>query len=562
MTPIHKTNNRNRSFPFMISWLILCLSTYINPSGAQTGNNTGHYIPTSVIDKSRSATIKMFGIDSVTQQQNSAPFSGVVVRADGYILTVAHATTPGNFYSVIFPDGRSGIAKALGRLVVDQKSNLPDIAMMKMQGQGPWPFAEMGWSTAIDENQPCFGLSYPESVPFNIPFFRAGRISKKMDDYGFMWSSCIMEPGDSGGPLFDAMGRVIGLHSRIDIAEGINFEVPVDSYRKYWTSLTHPIAINSYPNSIDSIGNDPMKMELLKLAAQEKAKEPKTRIHSLAISSLAQGDTLHILGTAFKLQNNKEVILSKSSLVGDKPSLRIGHKTYPLTVLLRDKKNDLVALSTTKKSFSSFAVSKIERQAITAPLVGLNLWSLLAGNQSKPGVLGMSTQVFPRIPVPGTFEAQMQEINGLPTLTKVDSLGAAYRAGLLLGDRIVTLNGKDVGSAIKINAAMQKFSAGDTVTVQYRRGTANLQTKVILSKWRVRENPHPANNIPGGKSIRRDNFSGVFLHDSRIHANECGSPIVDNQGNFIGINIARFSHTACLAIPRDAILSFLSLVMD
>jgi serine protease Do len=117
-----------------------------------------------------------------------------------------------------------------------------------------------------------------------------------------------------------------------------------------------------------------------------------------------------------------------------------------------------------------------------------------------------------------------------------------------------------VSSAIKINAAMQQFSAGDTLQVQYRRGAADLYTNVILSNWSVRENPHPANNIPKGKSVRRDNFLRVFLHDSRIHADECGSPVVDSKGNFIGLNIARFSHTACLAIPRDTILAFLSTV--
>jgi Trypsin-like serine proteases, typically periplasmic, contain C-terminal PDZ domain len=501
----------------------------------------------------------MFGIDSVNGQQNSAPFSGVIVCADGSILTVAHSTKPGNFYRVIFPDGKQGVAKALGRLVVDQQSNLPDIAMMKMQGEGPWPFAEMGWSSSIAENQFCFGLSYPETLPFYIPFLRTGRILKKMDDYGFIQSSSIMEPGDSGGPLFDAMGRVIGLHSRIDGAEGINFEVPVNSYRLYWQSLTHPIAIHTYPTSSDSIGSDPEQKKLLELALKKPAKHPETNFQSIPISSTLQHDSISILGTVFQLRNKKQLILSKSSLVGKTPVVKIGKKIYALKVVLRDEKNDLVALASDHK-FPSIAVSAISPQGIPDTLVGLNLWSLLTANNRKVGVLGMSSRAFPRIPIPGTFDAQMQEQEGFPTLTKLDSMGAAARAGLQVGDHIIALNGGDVASAIKINAAMQQFSAGDTLQVQYRRGAAHLQTKVILSKWPTRENPHPANNIPKGKSVRRDHFPSVFLHDSRIHADECGSPIVDGNGHFIGINIARFSHTACLAIPRDAVLKFLSSV--
>ncbi|MCS4163708.1 trypsin-like peptidase domain-containing protein [Sphingobacterium paramultivorum] len=538
-----------------ILYLITC-STYCF---AQTGRSAVHEIPRSVIERVQTASIKMFGIDSLSGQQNSAPFSGVIVHSDGTILTVAHATRPGNFYRVIFSDGTQGIAKALGRLVVDQQSNLPDIAMMKMLGQGPWPYAEMGWSSSITENQLCFGLSYPETLPFNIPFLRTGRILKKLDNFGFIQSSSIMEPGDSGGPLFDALGRVIGLHSRIDGAEGINFEVPINSYRSYWQSLTNPVVISSYPVSTDSIGKDPQQKKLFKLGIKKPAKHPKTNFQPIQISSTLDGDSILLLGTAFNLGNNKQVILSKSSLIGEAPIVKIGNRIHVLRILLRDEKSDLAAL-VSDHQFPSVDVSKVARQSISDSFVGLNLWSLLGDDQRKFGVLGMSSQTFPRLPVPGTFDAQMQEIEGLPTLTKVDSMGAAARAGLRVGDRMLTLNNRDVSSAIKINAVMQQFSAGDTLQVQYRRGAADLYTNVILSNWPVRENPHPANNIPKGKSVRRDNFLRVFLHDSRIHADECGSPVVDSKGNFIGLNIARFSHTACLAIPRDTILAFLSTV--
>ncbi|WP_343560738.1 trypsin-like peptidase domain-containing protein [Sphingobacterium sp.] len=514
-------------------------------------------IPKSIIDRALTASIKMFGIDSVSGQQNSAPFSGVIVRSDGTILTVAHSTKPGNFYRVIFPDGKQAVAKALGRLVVDQQSNLPDIAMMKMQGEGPWPFAEMGWSSSIAEKQPCFGISYPETLPFNIPFLRAGRILKKMDDYGFIQSSSIMEPGDSGGPLFDALGRVIGLHSRIDAAEGINFEVPVNSYRIYWRSLTQPAAINSYPTPTDSVGSDPLAKKLMELVLKKPAPFPKTNVQSIPIRSTLHGDSVYILGTAFNLANNKQVILSKSSQVGAAPKAKFHNSSYALEILFRDKKNDLIALVSDHK-FPAITASETSRLGIPDSLLGIKLWSLLATNKLKSGVLGMSPQTFPRIPIPGTFDAHMQEIVALPTLTKVDSMGAASRAGLRVGDQIVALNGQDVASAVKINAAMQQFSAGDTLAVQFRRGVTVLQTQVILSKWAAPPNPHPANHIPKGKSTRRDNFPHVFLHDSRIHADECGSPIIDSEGNFIGLNIARFSHTTCLAIPRDIILDVLS----
>lgn len=532
------------------SGLIHCL--------AQTNKVAQRPIPSSIVNRALSASIKMYGIDSLSRQQNSAPFSGVVVSADGFILTVAHSTTPGHHYQVIFADGRKGTAKALGRLVVDQQSNLPDIALMKMQGEGPWPFAEMGWSSSTVIQQACFGLSYPETLPFNRPFLRAGHILRQQDDYGLMWSSCIMEPGDSGGPLFDLLGRVIGLHSRIDAAEGINYEVPVDSYRKYWSSLTQPVAIGRYPSSTDPIGTDPQKELLATQSADRPAKLPKTNLQVFPVSSMLDGDRLQVLGTAFTLSNKVTVILSKSSMVADHPVLMTGRQSHPLTVLLRDETTDLVALATPKELKRATPITTLATRPLPDSLLGIGLWSLLDGNTSKQGVLGMMPQPFPRIPVLGSFDAQMREIEGLPTLTKVDSMGAAYRAGLRSGDRILAINGHDVSSALKINAAMRQYSAGDRLTVQYRRDTAILDAGIVLSRWPVRENPHPANHIPGGKSDRRDTFPSVFIHDSRIHAQECGSPIIDSKGEFIGINIARYSHTACLAIPRDVVKNFLS----
>lgn len=547
----------NSMLRYFMIWKILCLTTFFTYCPAQERHTANREIPRAIIERALAASIKLFGIDSVSRQQNSAPFSGVIVRSDGFILTVAHATKPGNYYQVIFSDGSQGIAKALGRLVVDQQHNLPDIAMMKMQGEGPLPFAEMGRSSSIIENQRCFGLSYPETLPFNIPFLRAGRILKKMDEYGFIQSSSIMEPGDSGGPLFDTLGRVIGLHSRIDAPEGTNFEVPVNSYRRYWRSLTQPAAIHSYPAANDSMDSDPLAVKLMALGLEKTVKPPKTKFQSISISSTLGGDSLHILGTAFNLTNNKQVILSKSSQVGEAPIIKYGDKAYALKILLRDDKNDLIALVSDHK-FPAFTITKTTAQGIPDSLLGIKLWSLLSASQRKTGVLGMLPQRFPRISIPGTFDAQMQEVQGLPTLTQVDSMGAADRAGLHPGDGIIALNEHDVASAAKINAAMQQFYAGDTLEVRFRRGVNELQTKLILSKWNLRENPHPANNIPQGKSLRRDNFPRVFIHDSRIHSDECGSPMIDSNGNFIGFNIARFSHTACLAIPRDTIIAFLS----
>ena len=58
-------------------------------------------------------------------------------------------------------------------------------------------------------------------------------------------SSVLMEPGDSGGPLFDLNGCVIGIHSRIGRSMERNYEVPVNVFREFWNELNREQTIFS-----------------------------------------------------------------------------------------------------------------------------------------------------------------------------------------------------------------------------------------------------------------------------------------------------------------------------
>ena len=81
MQPSYKTNQYSTPIALMIIWFILFIN--VSRSVAQSQNRSSLYVSESIIDKARSAAIKMFDIDSITKQQNIAPFSGVVVSEIG-----------------------------------------------------------------------------------------------------------------------------------------------------------------------------------------------------------------------------------------------------------------------------------------------------------------------------------------------------------------------------------------------------------------------------------------------------------------------------------------------
>ena len=160
-------------------------------------------------------------------------FSGVIVSSDGHVLSAGHAVNPGATYRISLPDGRRfrGVGKG--------SNPRSDAALIRITEPGDdLPFAPMGDSSSLGANQPCLGLSFPGGQRAGRePVVRFGRVVRSSRGRGMLQSTALMEPGDSGGPLFDLNGYVIGIHSRIGTDMERNYEVPVDTFRRFWNEL-------------------------------------------------------------------------------------------------------------------------------------------------------------------------------------------------------------------------------------------------------------------------------------------------------------------------------------
>jgi S1-C subfamily serine protease len=165
--------------------------------------------------------------------------SGVVVSSDGYVLTVAHvAKQAGRSVVVVFPDGRSARAVTLGN------DFGVDAGMVKILGNGPWPHAELGGSEGLKPGQWCLTLGYPVSFEHgNAPAVRIGRVLRNAETE--IITDCTIMGGDSGAPLFDLDGKVIGIGTMCDPALVHNIHVPIQCYRDDWASLAEGEDFNS-----------------------------------------------------------------------------------------------------------------------------------------------------------------------------------------------------------------------------------------------------------------------------------------------------------------------------
>ncbi len=172
---------------------------------------------------------------AVSVQIGPAQGGGVIVTADGYILTAAHvAMRPGRVAMVTLSNGMRVKAKTLGM------NRHVDAGLIKIEaGQNngqPYPFASLGASEDLVPGMWCVATGHPGGYDRRRgPVTRIGRILAVSDSA--IVTDCALVGGDSGGPLFDLSGKLIAVHSRIgnDVAD--NLHVPIDHYDVSWDRM-------------------------------------------------------------------------------------------------------------------------------------------------------------------------------------------------------------------------------------------------------------------------------------------------------------------------------------
>jgi serine protease Do len=158
--------------------------------------------------------------------------SGVIVSEDGYVLTAGHVSAqPDREVMLFLTDGRRVKGKTLGA------NRGIDSGLIKITEEGTWPFVPMGNSADSKPGAWCLATGHPGGFKTGrTPVLRLGRVLSVTGE--LVQTDCVLVGGDSGGPLFDMRGQVIGIHSRIGAPLTANIHVPVDTYRETWERLT------------------------------------------------------------------------------------------------------------------------------------------------------------------------------------------------------------------------------------------------------------------------------------------------------------------------------------
>lgn len=169
---------------------------------------------------------------TVALQVGPAQGSGVIVSPDGYVLTAAHvAGEPGNRVAMRLPDGSHAFGRALGQ------STRLDASLIKIENpRRTWPHLKMADLSELDHGAWCVVTGHPGGYQRNrAPVIRLGRVIYA--DERVIRTDCELVGGDSGGPLIDLKGQVIGINSRIGEDTSFNLHVPVSVYQQGWDQM-------------------------------------------------------------------------------------------------------------------------------------------------------------------------------------------------------------------------------------------------------------------------------------------------------------------------------------
>lgn len=157
--------------------------------------------------------------------------SGVIVSPDGLILTAGHVVSTGvESFELFFPSGRTATARLIGY-------NLDvDAAMLQIDGNQKWPFVRIAESDQPTPGSWAIGLGHSGGYELGRkPPVRTGRVLEIRDH--MVVTDSVLIGGDSGGPLFDLAGQLIGIHSSIGDVITENRHVSMGTFRKYWSRM-------------------------------------------------------------------------------------------------------------------------------------------------------------------------------------------------------------------------------------------------------------------------------------------------------------------------------------
>lgn len=172
--------------------------------------------------------------------------SGLVVRADGYVVTNAHVVDGAGDIEVVLENGDALRATLVGR------DRSVDIAVLRVEPTTPLAVAALGDSSTLEVGQWVVAVGAPFQLNGTVSTGIVSALNRRVRSLSltssFIQTDAAINPGNSGGPLANLRGEVIGINTAIAVSEaaqktgrgvyaGVGFAIPINTVRRVASRL-------------------------------------------------------------------------------------------------------------------------------------------------------------------------------------------------------------------------------------------------------------------------------------------------------------------------------------
>ena len=363
-------------------------------------------------------------------QEKTGFGSAFFISKDGYLLTNHHVVENASKVTIILNDRRELDATVVGS---DERT---DIALLKVKGNG-FPELKTGNVDTLKVGEPVLAIGSPFGFDYSAS---AGIVSAKMRNMTgettipFIQTDVALNPGNSGGPLFNQKGEVVGVNSRIFSGTGgymgLSFSIPIDVAMDVADQLKKNGKVTRAYLGLGLQDIDRNLADSYKLSKPEGSLITQIAPNSPAEKAgLKSGDVI--------LKVNGISILRTVELFSYLNRLTPG-QTVEFEILRNDKRQNISTTLSTAPDETP-AKSGAANVKDKGPELGVSIRNLSAPEQSRLGVKG---GVLLQDVIPG---------------------GAAAQARLIPGDVIVQVNDRDVAGANQFLETVAQFKKNSVV---------------------------------------------------------------------------------------------------
>ena len=372
--------------------------------------------------------------------------TGFIISADGYVLTNHHVIDGADTVRIRMADRREFVAKVVGS---DEQS---DVALLKIDGSG-LPTLRIGDSRTLKSGQWVVAIGSPFGLDHSVTagiVSAVGRANPYADQryVPFIQTDVAINRGNSGGPLIDTRGQVVGINSQIFSNSGgymgVSFAIPIDVAMNAVQQLkaTGKVTRGQLGIEMQSMGRDDARA----LNLPDDRGAMVKRVVPGGPAAKAGIEALDVIRSV-----NGQPIYEYSDLPPIVGAMAPG--TRVSIEVVRDGKPRTVTATLNQLSEAT-AASAVGDEGAPRPAA--------AAQANALGIVGedLDPQQRSRLGLQAGEGVLVARVEGV----------AAREAGLRPGDVILAVGRNDVSSAASLNAQLRAAGAGKAVMLLVRRG--------------------------------------------------------------------------------------------